>query len=277
MLIFLPILYSGKIFHIKDLSITIIAFLSFSLIASAVYVQNDILDVEKDRKHPKKKERPIAKGTISIKNAKIFFCALVIISLLIQFTLYKINLLTASNFFISTGFLLFYLGINIFYSRYLKKIPIIELFILSIGFLIRVYYGGEMINVSISSWLYLTVLSFSLYLGIGKRRGEILYQKKQTREVLKYYPKEFLNKAMSMFLTLTLVFYSLWCTMGYQGATQNNKMIYSVFIILFITLRYSLLIEGKSDADPIEVLTKDKTLIVSICIYAIYIGVVLYV
>lgn len=275
LLIFLAILCSGRFFHREDLILTIVEFISFSLIASSVYILNDIKDVEKDRKHPRKKERPIAKGTISIKKAQIFFFILIIMSMFIQLTLLKTNLLSYERCILSTGFLLLYLLLNIFYSSYAKNIPVVDIMILSFGFLIRVYYGGAIIGAPISDWLYLTILSFSLYLVIGKRRGELIKQKSGKREVLKYYTKDFLDKAMYTFQTLTLVFYSLWCSIGYKN--QNSMLIYSVLIIIFITLRYSLIVERDSFADPVDIVLEDKILQVSILVYAIYMGVILYV
>ena len=277
LLIFLAIIYNGNLLNIHYLKITTISFFSFCLMASAVYVLNDLVDIEKDRKHPTKKKRPIASGAIGIKKAIAFFIILVIGSILIQSFLWIGNILSYERYIQSIIFLFFYLFLNIIYSKYAKNIPIVDIVVLALGFLIRVYYGGVVIGVHISNWLYLTVLSFSLYLVIGKRRGELLYQKNKTREVLKYYTKDFLDKLMYVFLTLTLVFYSLWCSMGYNNIASNDKMIYSILIIIFITLRYSLIVEGDSDGDPVEVLLKDNILIGSILIYAIYMGVILYV
>lgn len=277
LLIFLAILYNGKMLNIEYLKITIISFFSFCFIASAVYVFNDLIDVENDKNHPIKKKRPIASGAISIKKAILFFLFLIIISLSIQTLLFITNILTYDRFLLSIAFLLMYLLINIIYSKYAKNIPVVDIIVLALGFLIRVYYGGAIVGISISNWLYLTVLSFSLYLVIGKRRGELIHQKGKTREVLKYYTKDFLDKMMYVFLSCTLVFYSLWCCIGYNGTPPNDMMIYSVLIIIFIMMRYSLIVEGDSYADPVDVLLKDNVLIGSVLIYAIYMGVILYV
>lgn len=277
LLIFLAILYNGKLFNIEYLKITTISFFSFCLIASSVYVFNDLIDIENDKKHPVKKQRPLASGSICVKKAILFFLFLIITSISIQILLFKMHVLTYDRFLLSIVFLLTYLFLNIIYSIYAKNIPVIDIIILALGFLIRVYYGGVVVGISISNWLYLTVLSFSLYLVIGKRRGELIHQKNKTRKVLKYYTKDFLDKTMYVFLALTLVFYSLWCSIGYDGTPPNDMLIYSVLIIIFITLRYSLIVEGNSEGDPVEVLLKDKTLIGSIFIYAIYMGVILYV
>ncbi|MDD3341511.1 MAG: hypothetical protein PHN72_04930 [Bacilli bacterium] len=143
--------------------------------------------------------------------------------------------------------------------------------ILASGFLLRVYFGGVVVDVEISSWLYLTVLSGALYLVIGKRRGELLKNKADARPVLKYYTKEFLDKFMYLFLALTLVFYSLWCTVG-----GGNLLIYSLLFVIFIVMRYSLIVEGDSLGDPVDVLFQDKILLVTVLLYGIYMGGVLY-
>ena len=274
LLIFLPILFSGNLLN-KDLfTACLISFISFCLIASSVYVFNDIQDVEKDKLHPVKKNRPIASGKITIKKAYITFILLIISSLLIEFITYKINLISKDTFIKASLCLIFYLLLNIFYSKKGKHIPILDMIILSLGFLIRVYFGGFIIDAKISSWLYLTILSFSLYLVIGKRRGEFIKNKK-SRPVLKYYSKEFLDKMMSIFLGLTIAFYSLWCIFG--ANVPNDPLLISIIILIFIIMKYSLIVEKDSLADPVDVLLSDKILIISSIFYVIYIGGVLYV
>lgn len=272
-LVFLPLIFSGKLLEVKSFSIVFFAYLSFCFIASAVYIFNDLSDIEKDRLHPVKKYRPLAAGTVSKKKAGIIFVLLIIGSLGIQALLYWQHQISLTMLVQASFFLLLYLVMNLFYSKWAKNIPIIDIMILTFGFLLRVFFGGSVISVAISNWLYLTILAFSLYLVIGKRKGELLKNKEKSRLVLKYYSKEFLDKFMYLFLALTLVFYSLWCTLG---VSDNGLLIYSIFFVIFIVMKYSLIIEGDSLADPVDVLLSDKILIVSCLLYALYMGVVIY-
>lgn len=273
-LIFLPLIFSGNFFSTNLFIITIVEFISFSLVASSVYVFNDIQDVDKDRLHPVKKSRPIASGEISLKKAYFVFIILLILSLILQIILYKNAQFQFQTLLVTTSCLLLYLFINIIYSKWAKHIPIFDIVILALGFIIRVYYGGYAISIPISNWLYLTILSFSFYLVIGKRRGEYI-KSVETRPVLKHYSKEFLDKLMYVFLSLTLVFYSLWCVFGVDKAISDS-ILFSIIIVIFIVLKYSLIVEGNSLADPVDVLTHDKTLMFGLLVYILYIGGVLY-
>lgn len=184
-LIFLPLVFSGKLLEGQSLLNGIYAFISFSLAASVVYIINDIRDKEKDALHEVKKSRPIASGKVSIKNAIILTIFLLIISYLFN------CLATFSLLDLRYLFIIVYIILNVFYSFGLKNIPLLDIVILVSGFLIRVLYGANVIEVEISNWLYLTIMAISFYLGLGKRRNEIIKSGSKSREVLKYYNREF--------------------------------------------------------------------------------------
>ncbi len=218
LLIFLPLIFSQNI-NSRNILLTILGFISFSFASSTIYIINDIKDKEKDQNHPTKKNRPIAAGTISVPNALIL--AILLLILTIAILIY----LSAFNKFISI-YIITYILINIMYSFGLKNIPLLDVFILALGFLIRVLYGGALINVEVSTWLFLTVLSISFYLGLGKRRNELMAQKNPeniTRNVLKYYNKEFLDKNMYMCLSMTIIFGSIIIFVGNDLVSCNIK------------------------------------------------------
>ena len=265
LLIFFPLFFSSNLFKVDLLIKTILAFLSFSFACSIIYIINDINDKEKDKLHEKKKHRPIASGKISIKKAYATVFVLSLLSI-ICFIISKADIKIAI-------YTLIYIVINLFYSFGLKNIPLIDISILVSGFLIRVLYGGAIIDVEVSNWLYLTVISMAFYLVIGKRRNEITSSKKETRKVLKYYTKEFLDKNMYMFLALSIVFYSLWSTLG----IDNSLFKYTSIFVILILMKYSLNVESDSLGDPIEVILSDKILILLGIIYALYCFTVLYI
>ena len=245
LLIFLALVFSGELLEKGQLFKVINAFCAFSLMASIIYIINDIKDRENDKKHKTKCKRPIASGAISV----------IVVS-----KMNKMAIMLMTRYFI----------LNLAYSLELKNVPLIDLLILVSGFIIRVILGGVVIDVKISNWLFLTVLSMSFYLGLGKRRGEIIKNGNTSRKVLQYYSKEYLDKSMIMFLTMTIIFYSLW-VIGDNLYVNENMLIWTIPLVITIIMKYSMNIESVSDGDPIEVVYKDKTLIFLIFLYAIFI------
>ena len=200
LLIFFPVVFGGKLLNANVIIMLIFGMLSFCLVASAVYIFNDIEDVEKDRLHPVKCKRPIASGDISIWFAYMLFVICVLMSSVLAYYLAGFELM---------GIILLYLLLNILYSKALKNVPIIDIMILASGFVLRVFFGGVLTNTEISYWMFLVVLSGSLFMGLGKRRNEKIRQKdNNTRNVLRHYSSTFLNSTMYMCLSLTIAFYS---------------------------------------------------------------------
>ena len=166
-----------------------------------------------------------------------------------------------------------YFVLNLGYSFGLKNIPLIDIAILTSGFLLRAMLGAVVINVTVSNWLYLTIMSLAFYLSLAKRRNELAKQESNnTRKVLKFYNYNFLDKNMTVFLTLSLVFYSLWCI----NAFSSQIMVFSIPILMLIVLRYSMIIENDSQGDPVDVVLTDIPLLLVILIYIILIFSILY-
>jgi decaprenyl-phosphate phosphoribosyltransferase len=266
-LVFFPLVFSGLLFNLDYFLDVIAVFIMFSLVASSVYIINDIKDLEKDRLHEKKKHRPIATGAVSINTAYILIILLLLLTIsslvLIQFQGMIIVILVS------------YLLMNVLYSIYFKQIPLIELLVIVMGFLFRILIGGIVIDVEISSWLFLTVLSMSFFLAVGKRRNELIRLGDQTRGVLLHYPQAFLDKFLYLFLALTLVFYSLW-TVFLEFDVNNNLLIWTVPLVILITMRYSMILEGESLGDPTEMLFKDKWLFGAVLSYGFIMIMIFY-
>ncbi|MBQ7136356.1 MAG: UbiA prenyltransferase family protein [Bacilli bacterium] len=258
-LIFLPLFFSQSFLKFNLLRNVLLSFLSFSFMCSVVYIINDLNDIEKDRKHPIKKKRPLASGEISKKEAIFIMIVLFVLSILI-------NVLISTNNYYSLLLLLGYLVLNILYSCGLKNIVLLDIAILVSGFLIRILYGSSVADISISNWLYLTVMSMAFYLGLGKRKKELEKNSDVSRKVLSKYNHEFLDKNMYLCMTLTIVFYALW-TIDPSIATIHSGMVWTVPIVLLICMKYSLDVEGSSFGDPVDVVTKDKILLSMVFIY----------
>lgn len=262
LLIFIPMFFGGVIFEKERLIKASLGFVCFCLISSAIYILNDYRDIEKDRKHPTKKNRPLASGRVKPNNAIIIMVMLVAIAMVISIKLKTIE---------GACCLLLYFVLNVAYSMGLKNKPIIDVVILASGFVIRVMYGGYITGVEISQWLYLVVTTGSLYMGLGKRRNELKAQT-DTREVLKYYNESFLDKNMYVCLALANVFYALWTI------DMNSPYIsWTVPVFIVMLMCYSLDTEGNSEGDPVEVILKDRVLISIILVYAVCIFTLLYI
>lgn len=268
-LVFAALVCSGQLFNLEKLIAGIAAFASFCMISSVVYIVNDIRDCEKDRRHPTKCKRPIAAGVVSVKSAWMLAAVLMIIAVVCNAFTFHVA---------STLLLLSYLILNLVYSMGLKNIPIVDITILVAGFVIRVLYGAFVTGISVSNWLYLTVIALSFYFALGKRRNELKHiSNGETRQVLKAYSINFLDKNMGMCLTLANVFYALWSMDEKTKSFYNNDyLIFTVPIVLLITMKYSLNIEGESDGDPVEVLLHDRVLLVLCALYLSAMFIILY-
>ena len=166
--------------------------------------------------------------------------------------------------------------LNLLYSKFLKNIVLVDVVVLVLGFLIRLFFGAYLIDVSISNWLYLTVMSGAFYMGFGKRRNEIIKSNKNTREVLKFYNKEFLDKSMYVCLTLTVVFYSMWTVdPTIISRINNDLLIWTVPLVMIILFQYSLAVEKNSFGDPVDVVFHNKYIILSILVYILIMVVIL--
>jgi len=272
-LIFLPLFFSSAMTNVELIKNSIMGFIAFCLIASFVYVVNDLMDVKNDRKHTTKRKRPIA--SYMIKPYEAIILAIVLLGGSVAITYFSFGL-----DYLIFGILLGYAVINILYSVIFKHIPIVDAFILSSCYLLRIFFGGLIVSTPVSKWLYLTILCGALFMGFGKRRNEIT-KESNTRKVNKHYDYNFLDKNLYVCLALTLVFYSLWAidfnTFG-DGMLNRFIILATIPIVYFIMMRYSLDIEKSSNSgDPIDVLLKDKVLILFAVIFVAMIIVAVYV
>lgn len=269
LLILLPAVFSGKLFHGTVCFQILKGILAFSFVSSAVYVWNDLKDIEKDRNNPQKRNRPLASGTVTKKSAYILMILLVLAAGFIV----CFGGLWKGNFWLC---LTVYLLMNAAYSMGLKNVPIMDVAILSGGYLLRLYGGGELAETEISDWMFLTVAFAALYLGFGKRRNELVLYGYKGRKLLERYSVGFLDKGAQMSLTLTVVFYALSCT-DENTVIAGAGALWSVVLLILLLLRYNMLLEdGIGDGDPVEVLRNDKTLIAMSVLYAVFVLALVY-
>ena len=183
LLVFTPLLFTSGLSDLSKLALSFKAFIIFSLIASVVYVINDLFDIKFDKKHPQKRKlKPLASGKISISFAYFSIAILSIISIFIL-----LNNKNLINVF------LIYIIMNVFYSFFLKFIPILDIFILSFNYILRVYAGSVIIDVPLSNWMGITIFAGAIFISALKRRQEIIIHGTSSRPVLKKYSINYLN------------------------------------------------------------------------------------
>lgn len=256
LLIFVSVFFDKNIFTGPVLARVICGFVAFCAISSSIYIFNDIHDVEQDRQHEVKRNRPIASGAISVKLAYIIAFGLFIFAV-------AINWLCGFSWQ-AVGIMLIYFVCNLGYSLGLKNIPFLDIVLLVMGFMLRVLYGAAIIGSGVSAWVYLTVISLSFYLGLGKRRNELKKSKGETstRKVLSFYSFEFLDKFMYLCLTLAVAFYALWSADAeIEVKYGTDKLIWTVPLVIVLLMKYSADIESNSYGDPVDVITHDKVLL----------------
>ena len=271
LLVFLPPFFLGVMFQDANLRAAAPAFLSFSLVASAVYILNDINDRDNDRQHPAKRNRPIASGAVGVAPALLLAAAL---------SLAGFGMLHWTHSRIWGAIVLaMYLLCNVAYSIGFKNTPLVDIFLLASGFVFRIFYGGFYFGIEISSWLFLCVFSSALYFACGKRKNEIARMgdaASGSRTVLRFYTQKFLDAHYYMFCGLAILFYCLW-TITRTDQHAVGKLALAIPVMVFILARYNYIVESEDcDGDPVPVLLHDKWLILATLSFIVLNFVVLY-
>ena len=220
--VFAPLIFAGEFLHLDSIYFTLLAAFLFCLAASAVYIVNDFKDIEKDRIHPEKsKQRPLASGQVSPQSAIILL--ILLYSVLISFWAIVPNVIYV---------IFIYLVLNWAYTFKLKNEPVIEIFIVAFGFVLRVYAGAVVLAVPVSHWMFITTLSISLYLASIKRRQELLQSGSQSRGVLMHYSITLIDRFAEMSAVTAVVFYSLYVI------EVQQKLVITVPLVIFGLFRY---------------------------------------
>jgi 4-hydroxybenzoate polyprenyltransferase len=285
--VFTGLVFTGWLFYPEKFFRALLAFFIFSILTSSVYIFNDILDAPSDREHPLKKKRPISSGQLPIP-----------IALFVAITGFVVSLFLAVNlsfffFFICLAYLL----IHVVYALFLKKMPILDVLAIATGFILRVWAGAVIINTHIDIWLLLCVVSFSLFLAVGKRRSELTLLKgvltNKSRAVLFSYPEKLLDLYISMFANTTWLTYA-WFTFLQPMVQPRGKflvlmadlplafrsqkwLMLTVPLVIYGIMRYLWLIYEKNKGEsPARVLTSDRSLLITIVIWGLMVVGIIY-
>ena len=267
-----PLIFSKHLFSVEYIKTTVLALIVFSLVSSSVYIINDIADREADRQHPTKKKRPIASGIISIPEAVV---VLIFVLAVIVFAGKDLSYgfhLTAAIYFV----------LNLAYSFGLKKVILVDVFVIAAGFMLRVLAGAFAIAVLISPWLVLCTLFVSVFLAISKRRGELLLTIRTEgysgRAVLHEYDLPLMDQLMTIAAAGMAISYALY-TVADRTLTifGTENLIFTTVFVLFGIFRYLFLVRKKEVNDnPAHLLSTDMAMVLNViawfasCIFIIY-------
>ncbi len=270
--IFAPLIFSQNIFNVPLLITSVFAFAVFCVLSGAVYIWNDMRDIEEDKLHPIKSLRPLASGRLGKTSASVAFILFSVVglgcALLINFT-----------FFILA---LSYVILQIFYSTWLKHVVILDVLLIAAGFLLRVSSGGVAIMVDISEWLLICMFLLALFLALSKRRHELVLLEENAsnhRPILQEYSPYLLDQMISVVTASTVVAYCLY-TISEETVAKfgSSRLIYTVPFVLYGIFRYLYLIHKRGEGgSPESIILKDKPFLAGILLWIVAAVVILYV
>ncbi len=247
-----PLVFAGEFLNGDAIGHAMMAVILFCIASSATYIINDIHDIERDRRHPKKsKNRPLAAGTVSVPAALILLASLYV-------TLAWGWLVAPKVVMVITA----YLVLNLAYTFVLKNQPVVDIFTIAIGFVLRVYAGAMSLDVPVSSWMFITTLCLALYLAAVKRRQEISQSGTEGRKVLEKYSVSLVDRYAEMSATAALLFYSMFVM------SANPELIITVPLVLFGLFRYWFVVEALDGGEsPTDALMTDWQLLLAVVLW----------
>lgn len=264
--VFLGIIFSGHWQQGQMLWRVALAAIAFSLMASGVYVMNDLLDRENDRRHPVKQQRPIAAGRVSSPVARALMLALITGGLGLAYVVSAANALI----------LLIYLVQNIAYSRRLKQVVLLDVFIIAFGFMLRILSGTIGVGIEPSNWLLLCGLMITLFIGFGKRLAELGVDSVGFRPVLDRYGRDVLNQFTGICAGGAILTYGLYTLdPGTVALHQTDDLIYTIPFVIYGVFRYLYLIHNGEGGDPSRLVAKDRHIAVTVALWLVSVVLIL--
>ncbi|MEL5898718.1 decaprenyl-phosphate phosphoribosyltransferase [Clostridium sporogenes] len=265
--VFAAIIFSGNLINEGILKNNIITFVLFCLTSSTIYILNDIVDLEKDKRHPEKKNRPLPSGRVSKTTA-------IIMNIVILFTV-----LFCSYKFVDYKIMyiyLLYIVMNIFYCFKLKDVVILDVMVITFGFVLRVESGSLATKVSVSPWLFLCTILLSLFLALNKRKSEIITLKEKSgshRKILEEYSVELIDNMLTIVTPSILISYCIYTF----SSVQSRRMMYTIPFVLYGIFRYQyLMAKGNLGGKPEDVFGKDKPFLINMVLWVISVVIIIY-
>ena len=256
-----PLVFSGGFLDAQSVGDALFAVLLFCVASSATYVVNDLHDIERDRRHPKKcKTRPLAAGTVSVRSALVLLASLYAVLICGWFVSPKVVMVIGA-----------YLVLNLAYTFVLKHQPVVDIFTIAIGFVLRVYAGAMALDVPVSSWMFITTLCLALYMAAVKRRQELSQNGTEGRKVLEKYSVALVDRYAEMSATGALLFYSMFVM------STKPDLVITIPLVLFGLFRYWFIVEALDGGEsPTDALFADWQLSLTVVLWVIACGLALW-
>ena len=270
--IFIPLFFGGSLFDMEDWTSSLVAFVAFSFAASAIYSINDIVDVEADKKHPKKCKRPIAAGLVSKRQASLLAIILAIAALALPFLL--------NNWMLSVVIAL-YLAMNLCYCIRLKHYAIIDVCIVAMGFVMRIVAGGVATDIVLSRWIVMMTFLLTLFLSFAKRRDDVLIMNETgmaPRKNTSRYNLTFINQAITITGGVMLVCYIMYTVSPEVIERFNSPNLYmtSFFVILGLLRYIQLTVVDERSGEPTRLVLSDRLIQLIIAGWIISFAIIIY-
>ena len=270
--IFIPLFFGGSLFDMADWTSSLVAFVEFSFAASAIYSINDIVDVEADKKHPKKCKRPIAAGLVSKRQASLLAIILAIAALALPFLL--------NNWMLSVVIAL-YLAMNLCYCIRLKHYAIIDVCLVALGFVMRIVAGGVATDIVLSRWIVMMTFLLTLFLSFAKRRDDVLIMNETgmaPRKNTSRYNLTFINQAITITGGVMLVCYIMYTVSPEVIERFNSPNLYmtSFFVILGLLRYIQLTVVDERSGEPTRLVLSDRLIQLIIAGWIISFAIIIY-
>lgn len=273
--VLLPVFFSGNLLHGEALLAAAVTLVAFCFAASSIYCLNDILDVEADRQHPKKCHRPIASGEVSIRQGYAFMGVMLVLAMGTLFFL-QVNRWTVM------GVIAFYWVLNVAYCLVLKHYAILDVCVVSFGFVLRILAGGEATNVIPSQWLVLMTFLIALFLAFAKRHDDVWRMNetgKAPRKNTSRYNLVFINQAITITASVTLVCYVMYTVSPEVMSRFHSDYLYltTIFVLLGLLRYIQIAVVDRKSGDPTQVVIRDHTIQLIILAWALSFVLIIYV
>ncbi len=269
--VFVPLFFDRKLTDPASVLVTVIAFVLLCLMSSAVYLMNDLADIESDRQHPLKRNRPLPSGRLNPLVARLAVLLFAAISLIIAY------FISWELFLILLG----YLVLQIAYTFWLKHVVLWDVLVVATGFILRIGAGVAVIEVErFSPWLYVFGGFLALFMALGKRRHELVLMGQTAgthRAILEDYNLDLIDRLMGIVTTSAVVSYSLYTFLA-EGMPENHLMMLTIPFVLYGIFRYLYLIHVRHEGGaPEEILLRDRPLQITLFLWAVVVAFSLYI
>ena len=273
--VMVPLFFGGSLLDTTDIIASLIAALAFSFIASSIYCLNDIIDVEDDRRHPVKRNRPIASGKVSVKQGYVCMAMMVALS-------FGLTTLIGEQAMVVAAALGTYILLNIAYWLWLKRFAIVDVCVIAFGFVLRLLVGGLATCIELSNWIVLMTFLLTLFLSLAKRRDDVVRMNETGHAPRKNtirYNLEFINQAITITATVTLVCYIMYTVSPEVEKRIGTRYLYltTVFVLLGILRYLQLTLVDNKSGDPTKTMLRDRMIQIVVALWLLAFLLIIYV